>query len=595
MSLPPPSEARAQVARWLRPHRGAVVASVVLAGLASLLEVASIGLVAPLLLAGEEGLLPALGPLSALVSPLEAWAPGARRAALVLAILGGMAARGLAAWGAAALRESVASRVHGEARRRVLDRLSRAPLAWLSARAIGEHQALLVHETERLAGAARHRVQEVAATVMAVAFAALLFVLAPSLTLCAVALLGAFALLLRLLRRPIERHAHRMRDEAGRVAGTLHETFGSLPLLRSLGRTDDATARFSAADRAFRAADVRQRRALEAVVPVSEFAGAVVLVAILWLGTAVLPIGGGASPVLLLPYSFLFYRLLPRWLAIGAARAGLAGTASAAPAIERFLDSAETAPEPEGGLAPPALPPRVVFEGVRFRHAPGAPWVLDGLDLVLEPGTTTALVGASGAGKSTVVDLLLGLRRPTEGRVTVDGVDLREVAGDAWRRRLGYVPQDPVLFHRSVRENLLLAAPRATGDAIDRSLDLAAARFVDDLPDGLDTVLCDRGTRLSGGERQRLCVARALVSDPTVVVFDEATSQLDAESERAVAEAVARAAASRTALVVAHRLSTVRRADRIVVLEDGRAVESGSHDDLVARDGRYARLARAAG
>jgi ATP-binding cassette subfamily B protein len=586
---------RAEVRRRLRPHRGTVAASVALATLASVLEVASIGLVAPLLLAGDQTLASSLGPLSGAVAPLEGLAPATRRAVLVAAILAGMALRGAAAWGAAALRERVASSVHGEARRRVLDRLSRAPLAWLASRSVGDHHALLVHETERLGNACRFRVQEVSAVVTAVAFASLLFALAPLLTLAAMAMLAASAAGLRLLRRPVGRHAGRLRAEASAVAGAIHESLPSLPLLRALGRAEDASARFADADRRFRRAERRQRRALEAVPPVTEFAGAVVLVAILALGTSVLPIAGGASPVLLLPYSFLFYRLLPRWLSIAAARAGLSANEAGALAVARFLDDAETAPEPEGGEPAPAAPPRVAFEGVRFRHGPQGPWILDGLELVLEPGTTTALVGASGAGKSTVVDLLLGLRRPTEGRVSVDGVDLRRISGDAWRRRVGYVPQDPVLFHRSIRENLLLGARRsgAGDDAVDRALDLAAAGFARDLPDGLDTVVGERGTRLSGGERQRLCVARALLSDPPVVVFDEATSQLDPEGERAVAGALARAARSRTALVVAHRLSTVRGTDRIVVLEDGRVAEEGSHDDLLARGGRYARLAEA--
>jgi ABC-type multidrug transport system fused ATPase/permease subunit len=578
------------LAPWLRPHRLAVAASMVLAAVASALEVASIGLVAPLLLVGEEGVA-GLGPFSRVLPTLAGLPLDGQRTVLVAAILVAMALRGLLGWGAAAIRETVAARVHGECRRRIFERLSHAPLSWFRSRTVGEHQALLLHESDRLALAAKAAVELAVASVTAVAFGALLLALAPLLTLAAVALLALFGLSLRLLRRPIERYADRMRSEAASVAGNVHETLSGLHLLRLMGRTDAAVSRFDAPNRRYLALEARQRLALEAILPVSELAGALVLVGVLWLGSTRLGVGGG-SPVMLLPYAFLLYRLLPRHVAVMNARAALAAHRSSVPAVSAFLEGEETEPEPDGSLEPPARAPRVAFEGVRFRYAEGSPWILDGLDLVLEPGETTALVGPSGAGKSTVVDLLLGLRRPEGGRITVDGVDLATIRGDAWRRRVGVVPQDPMLFDRSVRENLLLAAPDATPARIDACLDVASAGFARDLPGGLDAVLSDRGARLSGGERQRLSIARALLADPLLLVFDEATSALDAEGEREVSTAVARAARGKTALVVAHRLSTVRAADRIVLLAGGRAVEAGSHADLMARGGRYARLVR---
>jgi subfamily B ATP-binding cassette protein MsbA len=577
----------------VRPHRGTVLASVVLGALASVLEVCSIGLVGPLLLVSSQGLSGvSLGPFSRVVPLLSGLSPNGQRGVLVAMIVGGIAVRGVCAWLAAALRERAASRVQGDARRRVFARLARAPRSWHDAHPIGEQTALVLHETEKLGLAVSTLVTLAMGAAMSAAYLLLLVYLAPKLTLAAVAFLALTAFGIRLFRNPVETHAHRMRAESREVGGRLHETLAALHLLQAVGRLDEAVERFDASSRRFLDAQRSQRQALEAIPPVSEWCGAAVVLAILWLGSTWIPIRGDANALLLLPYVFVFYRLLPRFLSVLSARAMLAAYLPSIPPVEDFLASPDSAPLPDGGAAVPAERRRIAFEGVRFRYAEAGPDVLVDFDLVLDPGTTTALVGPSGAGKSTVVELLLGLRRPTAGRVLVDGRDLAEVSGEAWRRRVGVVPQEPTLFDWTVRENLRLTAPDASDEEIHAALDAAAAGFARSLPQGLDTRLSDRGSRLSGGERQRLSIARALLQDPSVLVFDEPTSQLDADSERAVAAAIARVAKTRTALVVAHRLSTVRAADRIVLLDRGRVVEAGSHDALMAKDGAYARLVR---
>ena len=255
---------------------------------------------------------------------------------------------------------------------------------------------------------------------------------------------------------------------------------------------------------------------------------------------------------------------------------------------------------------------RIEFDHVWFRYpkaadvsvasleAPGAPTgdpdvdVLRDVSLVIEPGETVAVIGASGAGKSTFASLVPRLYDVTDGAVRVDGRDVRDLTGDSLRRAIGVVSQDPHLFHESIGANLRYAKPDATVDELRTACERARILdTIDALPDGLDTVVGERGYRLSGGEKQRLAIARLLLKSPAVMILDEATSHLDNENEALVQSALDEAMSGRTAIVIAHRLSTIRDADRIVVIDDGRVAETGTHDELLALDGVYARQVRA--
>lgn len=294
--------------------------------------------------------------------------------------------------------------------------------------------------------------------------------------------------------------------------------------------------------------------------------------------------------------AFVFYAVLVAG-SVGALSEVAGELLRAAGAAERLLELLDTEPRIAPPLRPLALPDpargRLEFDRVTFRY-PSRPetMALDDVAFTLEPGENVALVGPSGAGKSTVLQLLLRFYDPDAGTIRFDGVDLRAVEPRALRRRMALVPQDPVLFGADAWENIRYGHEGVTDEDVRRAADAAhATEFLDPLPQGFATFLGERGVRLSGGQRQRIAIARAILRNPALLLLDEATSALDAESERLVQDALARLMRDRTTLIIAHRLATVRRVDRILVMDRGRIVASGRHDDLMAEQGLYARLA----
>lgn len=411
------------------------------------------------------------------------------------------------------------------------------------------------------------------------------------LTLVSLGLSGLAMLVNQIFIRRAKILGKALTQQMKEFSAQLLEVLNGIRLIRAVATEDREQARLVQLMHAHEQIELQTQMNSAAIGPLNEVSSITVLIAIVLVGRVLFQDELADFSSLLLIYLVALFRLLPFLGQLNQTRNMLASTSASVEITDYFLQRDDKPFMPQGTLKFEGLSRGITFENIGFHYPNQSTPVIHNITLDLPKGKTLALVGSSGSGKSTLINLLARFYDPTQGRVLLDDRDLKEFDLKAFRRRVGLVSQDTFLFNDSVRYNLAYARP----DASDADIEDAARRanalsFIQELPQGWDTEIGDRGVMLSGGQRQRLAIARALLQDPEILLLDEATSALDTVSERLVQQALEELSRDRTVLVVAHRLSTVRNADQIAVMDQGRVVEVGTHGQLLQRQGKYAEL-----
>lgn len=509
--------------------------------------------------------------------------------------------KGLLAYGQSYFLSLVSQRITTRLREEIFSHLHTLSLSFFNRRRTGSIMSTLTNDVPVIQNATMTIRDVVAAPLTIVISFAMLFYTSWRLTLAAILFVPLMGLVISRIGKRIRRISDLVQIKLADITTIVEETVAGVRIIKSFATENHEIRRFSAEnERTFRAVIKGERKRAQ-LRPLVEFIGAFGIALVLFLGGNEVArnaklIAQGLPPEShmdiggLTMFVYLLQQIARSIGELGAINNTRQQALAAASRIfgEVLDQQSEVQEKPDAVPAPP-LKGHIAFENVSFSYGDGPP-VLRNISFEVKPGEVVALVGLSGAGKSTLVDLIPRFYDVTEGRILIDGYDVRDLKLESLRRQIGIVPQETWLFAGTLRDNIAYGRRDATDEEMRNAVYAANAYFIEGMPEGFDTVIGERGVRLSGGERQRVAIARAILMNPRILILDEATSSLDASSEALVQEALDQLMKGRTTIVIAHRLSTILGADRILVLDSGRIVQSGTHAELLAAGGLYSQL-----